>query len=77
MLKKRRVSPSQPDRDICSCTSAPNGHVYWDGHNHDLIKDESERNEAQTESDVRGLGQLAHTLRRPCPLQTQERNWAR
>ncbi|GFX92922.1 hypothetical protein TNCV_914721 [Trichonephila clavipes] len=21
-----------PNRDICSCTSAPYGHVYWDGH---------------------------------------------
>ncbi|GFY09847.1 helicase ARIP4 [Trichonephila clavipes] len=21
-----------PNRDICSCTSVPNGHVYWDGH---------------------------------------------
>ncbi|GFT40335.1 hypothetical protein TNCV_3115211 [Trichonephila clavipes] len=23
------VSDRPPDRDICSCTSAPNGHVYW------------------------------------------------
>ncbi|GFW70356.1 hypothetical protein TNCV_4914761 [Trichonephila clavipes] len=23
---------SLSNRDICSCTSAPNGHVYWDGH---------------------------------------------
>ncbi|GFW56331.1 hypothetical protein TNCV_2088401 [Trichonephila clavipes] len=25
-------SDKPPNRDICSCTSAPNGHVYWDGH---------------------------------------------
>ncbi|GFU90625.1 ubiquinol-cytochrome-c reductase complex assembly factor 1 [Trichonephila clavipes] len=25
-------SDRPPNRDICSCTSAPNGHVYWDGH---------------------------------------------
>ncbi|GFW60062.1 hypothetical protein TNCV_4865171 [Trichonephila clavipes] len=25
-------SDRPPNRDICSCTSAPNGHVYWGGH---------------------------------------------
>ncbi|GFV12799.1 hypothetical protein TNCV_2547341 [Trichonephila clavipes] len=26
-------SDRPPNRDICSCTSASNGHVYYDGHN--------------------------------------------
>ncbi|GFW58507.1 hypothetical protein TNCV_718081 [Trichonephila clavipes] len=25
-------SDRPPNPDICSCTSAPYGHVYWDGH---------------------------------------------
>ncbi|GFW97757.1 hypothetical protein TNCV_1425201 [Trichonephila clavipes] len=27
------ASDGQPDREICSCTTVPNAHVYWDGHN--------------------------------------------
>ncbi|GFW96630.1 hypothetical protein TNCV_2846871 [Trichonephila clavipes] len=26
------ASDGPPDRDMCSCTSAPNGHIYWDRH---------------------------------------------
>ncbi|GFS48076.1 hypothetical protein TNCV_3599921 [Trichonephila clavipes] len=26
------ASDCPPDRDICSCTSVPHGHVYWNGH---------------------------------------------
>ncbi|GFX24030.1 uncharacterized protein TNCV_2731351 [Trichonephila clavipes] len=31
-FKKAESSDRPPNRDICSCTSASNGHVYYDGH---------------------------------------------